>query len=139
VIYMPAITPKQKINQVRMFGGDNIEIVLTGDTFDECQSHALQFAREHNKLFIPPFDHLKVIEGQGTVGKEILSELQDIDYIFIPIGGGGLCAGVGSYFKTHSPATKIIGVEPSGAPSMKEALLAGNPVKLENIENFVDG
>lgn len=139
VIYMPAITPKQKINQVRMFGGDNIEIVLTGDSFDECQSHALQFAREHNKLFIPPFDHLKVIEGQGTVGKEILSELQDIDYIFIPIGGGGLCAGVGSYFKTHSPATKIIGVEPSGAPSMKEALLAGNPVKLENIENFVDG
>ncbi len=139
VIYMPAITPKQKINQVRMFGGDNIEIVLTGDTFDECQTHALAFARENDKLFIPPFDHVKVIEGQGTVGKEINDDLRDIDYIFIPIGGGGLCAGVGTYFKIHSPETKIIGVEPSGAPSMKEALLAGKPVKLEHIDHFVDG
>ena len=93
VIYMPAITPKQKINQVKMFGGDNIEIVLTGDTFDECQTFALDFATEYDRIFIPPFDHLKIIEGQGTVGKEILDELTGIDYIFIPIGGGGLCAG----------------------------------------------
>jgi threonine dehydratase len=139
VIYMPAITPKQKINQVKMFGGDNIEIVLTGDTFDECQAQALEFTRQNNRVFIPPFDHLKVIEGQGTVAKEILDEVSGLDYIFVPIGGGGLCAGVGEYFKTYSPNTKIIGVEPAGAPSMKEALKAGKPVKLEKIQRFVDG
>lgn len=139
VIYMPAITPKQKINQVKMFGGDNIEIVLTGDTFDDCQSQAIDFSKEKNKVFVPPFDHLKVIEGQGTVAKEILDELTGIDYIFVPIGGGGLCAGIGEYFKTLSPNTRIIGVEPSGAPSMKEALKAGKPVRLEKIQRFVDG
>lgn len=139
VIYMPAITPKQKINQVKMFGGDLIQIVLTGDTFDECQAHALEFTREKNMVFIPPFDHPKVIEGQGTVGKEILDELANIDLIFVPIGGGGLCAGIGEYFKTYSPKTKIVGVEPAGAPSMKEALKAGKPVKLEKIQRFVDG
>jgi threonine dehydratase len=139
VIYMPAITPKQKINQVKMFGGENIEIVLIGDTFDECQAHALAFTQANNMVFIPPFDHLKVIEGQGTVGKEVLDELSDIDYIFVPIGGGGLCAGVGQYFKLFSPKTKIIGVEPLGAPSMKEALKAGHPVVLDTIQRFVDG
>jgi len=139
VIYMPAITPKQKINQVRMFGGEYTEIVLTGDTFDECQTHALEYTRENNMVFIPPFDHPKVIEGQGTVGKEILDETTGIDYVFVPIGGGGLCAGLGEYFKTYSPKTKIVGVEPTGAPSMKEALKAGKPVKLEKIQRFVDG
>lgn len=139
VIYMPAITPKQKINQVKMFGGHNIEINLVGDTFDECQSHALTFAKEKTMEFIPPFDHLKVIEGQGTVAKEILDELSGIDLIFIPVGGGGLCAGVGHYFKMHSSNTKIIGVEPTGAPSMKEALKAGQPVVLDKIQRFVDG
>ncbi|MEJ0032513.1 MAG: threonine ammonia-lyase IlvA [Bacteroidota bacterium] len=138
-IYMPSITPKQKINQVRMFGGDNIEIVLVGDTFDECQKHALKFSEEKNLAFIPPFDNIKVIEGQGTVGKEILDELSNIDFLFVPIGGGGLCSGVGSYFKTYSPQTQIIGVEPAGAPSMKEALKAGKPVRIENIQRFVDG
>lgn len=139
VIYMPAITPKQKINQVKMFGGDNIEIVLTGDTFDDCQAYALEFSNKNNRVFIPPFDHLKVIEGQGTVAREILDEITNIDYIFIPIGGGGLCSGVGEYFRIYSPQTKIIGVEPTGAPSMKEALKAGRPVKLEKIQRFVDG
>jgi threonine dehydratase len=139
VIYMPAITPKQKINQVKMFGGDNIEIVLTGDTFDECQAHALEYTQKNNMVFIPPFDHIKVIEGQGTVAKEILDEVSGIDYVFVPIGGGGLCAGLGEYFKTYSPQTKIIGVEPTGAPSMKEALKEGKPVKLEKIQRFVDG
>jgi threonine dehydratase len=139
VIYMPAITPKQKINQVKMFGGEHIQIVLTGDTFDECQTHALAYTKENNMVFIPPFDHPKVIEGQGTVGKEILDEITGLDYIFIPIGGGGLCAGISEYFKTYSPKTKLIGVEPAGAPSMKEALKAGKPVKLEKIQRFVDG
>lgn len=139
VIYMPAITPKQKINQVKMFGGNNIEIVLIGDTFDECQAHALDYTRENNMVFIPPFDHPKVIEGQGTVGKEILDDLSAIDYMFVPVGGGGLLAGVGTYFKKLSPHTKIIGVEPLGAPSMKRALEAGRPVVLDNIQRFVDG
>jgi threonine dehydratase len=139
VIYMPAITPKQKINQVRMFGGDNIEIVLIGDTFDECQAHALEYTGAHKLTFIPPFDHLKVIEGQGTVGKEIFDELPGIDYIFVPIGGGGLCAGISQYALTYSPNTKIVGVEPLGAPSMKEALKAGKPVVLDKIQRFVDG
>lgn len=139
VIYMPAITPKQKINQVRMFGGEYIEIVLTGDTFDECQAQALEYSTRNNRMFIPPFDHPKVIEGQGTVGKEILEDLSNVDFVFVPIGGGGLCAGIGTYFREHSPDTRIIGVEPTGAPSMKEALRAGRPVKLEKIQRFVDG
>lgn len=139
VIYMPAITPKQKINQVKMFGGENIEIVLIGDTFDECQAHALEYTTQHAMTFIPPFDHPKVIEGQGTVAKEILEEQSNIDYIFVPIGGGGLCAGLISYFQTYSPQTKIVGVEPQGAPSMKEALKAGKPVVLDSIQRFVDG
>ena len=139
VIYMPAITPKQKINQVKMFGGDQIEIVLIGDTFDECQSYALAFAHEHDRTFVPPFDHPRIIEGQGTVGKEILEEQSDLDYIFVPIGGGGLAAGIGTYFATYSPKTKMIGVEPQGAPSMTEALKAGKPVVLDKIQRFVDG
>jgi threonine dehydratase len=138
-IYMPSITPKQKINQVKMFGGDNIEIVLIGDTFDDCQQHALQFASDSNRVFIPPFDHPRVIEGQGTVAKEILDEISGLDYLFVPVGGGGLCAGVSTYFKTYSPQTKIVGVEPAGAPSMKEALKAGEPVRLGKIQRFVDG
>jgi len=139
VIYMPAITPKQKINQVKMFGGDNIEIVLIGDTYDDCQTYALAYAHEHEMVFIPPFDHPKIIEGQGTVAKEILEDQNDIDYIFVPVGGGGLIAGVCQYFQVYSPKTKIIGVEPQGAPSMKEALNAGKPVVLEKIQRFVDG
>lgn len=139
IIYMPSITPKQKINQVKMFGGENVEIILIGDTFDECQYHALLHAKNHRMEFIPPFDHLKIIEGQGTVAKEILADQKNIDFIFVPIGGGGLCAGVSSYFKTFSPQTKIIGVEPHGAPSMTEALNAGHPVVLDKIQSFVDG
>lgn len=139
VIYMPAITPKQKINQVRMFGGASVQVVLIGDTFDECQQHARAFADAHQQIFVPPFDAWKVIEGQGTVGKEILMDHQDIDYLFIPIGGGGLCAGVGSYFQTESRQTKIIGVEPLGAPSMRAALDHGAPITLEHIQRFVDG
>jgi threonine dehydratase len=139
IIYMPAITSKQKINQVKMFGGANTEIVLVGDTFDECQAHALERARQDAMTFIPPFDHPKIIEGQGTVGKEILEDVQHPDYLFVPVGGGGLCAGIGHYVRTFSPGTKIIGVEPLGAPSMKEALKNGKPVVLEKIQSFVDG
>jgi threonine dehydratase len=139
VIYMPAITPKQKINQVKMFGNGLVEIVLIGDTFDDCQKHALEFCTNSNMTFIPPFDHPRIIEGQGTVGREIVDELSGIDFLFVPIGGGGLCAGLSHYFKTYSPQTKMVGVEPQGAPSMKEALAAGRPVVLDKIQRFVDG
>jgi threonine dehydratase len=139
VVFMPVITPRQKVNQTRMFGGDNIEIKLVGDTFDDCAREAKLFTEANGMSFISPFDDLKIIEGQGTVGKEILDELQTPDYIFLPVGGGGLSAGVGYYFNTFSPATKIIGVEPEGAPSMKKALENGAPVTLDSIDRFVDG
>jgi threonine dehydratase len=136
---MPIITPKQKISQTKMFGEDFIEIKLVGDTFDDCAVAAKQFTEENGITFIPPFDDYKIIEGQGTVGVEILEDQSDIDYLFVPVGGGGLSAGVGSYFKTYSPKTKIIGLEPEGAPAMFEALKAGHPVTLDSIERFVDG
>ena len=139
VVFMPIITPKQKISQTKMFGEDFIEIKLVGDTFDDCAITAKQFTEENGMTFIPPFDDYRIIEGQGTVGVEILEDQSDIDYIFVPVGGGGLSAGVGSYFKTYSPKTKIIGLEPEGAPAMFEALKAGHPVTLDAIERFVDG
>ncbi len=139
VIFMPIITPNQKVNQTKMFGDGNIEVKLIGDTFDDCAVAAKQYTLEHGMTFIPPFDDIRIIEGQATVGIEILEDAPDADYLFVPVGGGGLSAGVGAYFKTFSPKTKIIGLEPEGAPSMYEALKAGHPVTLDNIERFVDG
>jgi threonine dehydratase len=139
VVFMPVITPNQKINQTKMFGEDFIEVKLVGDTFDDCAVAAKKYTEENGLTFIPPFDDYKIIEGQGTVAVEILEERNDIDYVFVPVGGGGLSAGVGAYFKTYSPKTKIIGLEPEGAPSMFEALKAGHPVTLDNIDRFVDG
>ena len=139
VVFMPIITPRQKVNQTKMFGEDNIGIKLVGDTFDDCAISAIQFTEENGMTFIPPFDDHRIIEGQGTVAVEILADKPGIDYVFVPVGGGGLSAGVGSYFKTFSPKTKIIGLEPEGAPSMYEALKAGRPVTLSHIERFVDG
>ena len=139
-IFMPVTTPKQKIEQVRMFGKDFIEVVLTGDTFDAANSAAIEYAKENGKTFIPPFDDPKVMEGQGTIGKEILSQFPEkLDYIFVPIGGGGLASGLGSYIKAMSPETKIIGVEPGGAPCMKAAIENGGPIELDEIDKFVDG
>ncbi|MBS1933448.1 MAG: threonine ammonia-lyase, partial [Bacteroidetes bacterium] len=139
VVFMPIITPNQKVNQTKMFGEDNIEIRLIGDTFDDCAVEAKKFTEENGMTFIPPFDDHRIIEGQGTVAVEILEQLSDIDYVFVPIGGGGLASGVGSYFKTYSPKTKIIGLEPEGAPSMLEAFKIGYPVTLDSIERFIDG
>ena len=139
VVFMPAITPNQKVRQTQMHGDGNVEIKLVGDTFDDCAIIAKKYTEENGMTFIPPFDNYKIIEGQGTVAVEILEELNYIDYLFLPVGGGGLCAGVGSYFKTYSPKTKIIGLEPEGAPAMYEALKAGHPVTLDNIDRFVDG
>ncbi|MBU3743812.1 MAG: threonine ammonia-lyase [Sediminibacterium sp.] len=139
VVFMPIITPNQKVSQTKMFGEDWIEVVLTGDTYDDCAKEALAYTRAHKKVFIPAFDDIRIIEGQATVGMEILEDQPDIDYIFVPVGGGGLSAGVGAYYSLFSPKTQIVGVEPAGAPSMLEALKAGKPVELTNIERFVDG
>lgn len=139
-IFMPVTTPKQKIEQVRMFGKEFIEIVLTGDTFDAANASAIAYAKETDKTFIPPFDDPKVMEGQGTIGREIMNQAPDkLDYIFVPIGGGGLASGLGSYIKAVSPETKIIGVEPGGAPCMKAAIDNGGLVELDEIDKFVDG
>lgn len=139
-IYMPATTPRQKIRQVEMFGKENVEVVLTGDTYDAAEAAAQNDCRKSGMVFIHPFDDEQIIEGQATVGLEILQDTKEpIDYIFIPVGGGGLIAGVGAYFNQVSPHTKIIGVEPEGAPSMQKSLEAGKVVELNEIDKFVDG
>ncbi len=138
-VFMPIITPNQKVSQTKMFGEGFVEVKLVGDTFDDCAVAAKKYTEEHGLTFIPPFDNVRIIEGQSTVGIEILEEQQNIDFLFLPVGGGGLSAGVGAYFKTFAPQTKIIGVEPEGAPSMLTAIKAGQPVKLDNIDSFVDG
>ena len=140
IIYMPKTTPKQKIKQVQLFGKSFVEIVLTGDTFDDAFHAAKHFCNQEHLNFIHPFDDLEVIAGQGTVGLEIIEEqLPSIDYLLLPVGGGGLAAGVSAVFKQLSPVTKIIGVEPEGAPSMQEALKENAPVELDSIDKFVDG
>lgn len=139
VIFMPEITPRQKIQQTEMFGGSNIEIVLVGDTFDDCMKEALIYTAAHQMVFVPPFDNIKVIEGQGTVGLEVYEDLPDAEVIIMPIGGGGLASGVGSFFRNINPDIRLVGVEPEGAPSMNQALTNGCPVTLDYIDRFVDG
>lgn len=139
-IFMPATSPRQKIRQVKMFGKAHVDVVLVGDTFDDSYTEAMKFCQEHQCTFIHPFDDLQIIEGQGTVGQEILEDAtQKIDYLFIPIGGGGLAAGVGAVFHQQSPETKIIGIEPEGAPAMKVSLENGRNTPLKRIDKFVDG
>lgn len=139
-IFMPVTTPKQKIKQVQLFGKEYVKVILTGDTFDDAQKQAMLFSNENNNVFVHPFDDEKVIAGQGTVGLEIIkSMVLKIDYVFVPIGGGGLVAGLSTVFKLLSPGTKIIGVEPEGAPSMKISIANGRNTTLEQIDKFVDG
>ncbi|MGL4583796.1 MAG: threonine ammonia-lyase IlvA [Flavobacterium sp.] len=139
-IFMPITTPKQKINQVRLFGKDKVEIVLKGDTFDACFAEASQYCKEHQAVFIHPFDDEEVIAGQGTVALEILLAVKEpIDYVFVPIGGGGLASGVSIVFKHLSPHTKIIGVEPAGAASMYKSIQANENTALDTVDTFVDG
>lgn len=139
-IFMPVTTPKQKINQVKMFGGEFVEVVLVGDTFDEANSAAIAACELEGKTFIPPFNDPKIIEGQGTIGLEILQQNRaPIDYVFVPIGGGGLASGLGAVLKQLSPNTKIIGVEPAGAAGMQLSFEKGEVTSLPSIDKFVDG
>jgi len=139
VIFMPEITPKQKVRQTEMFGNNSVELVLVGDTFDDCLAEALAYTKANNMTFIPPFDNYSIIEGQGTVGVEILQDLPDVEVVIMPVGGGGLSAGAGSYLKDKKPGLTLIGVEPEGAPSMLKAFEHGGPVTLPEINRFVDG
>lgn len=139
-IYMPAVTPKQKIEQTKMFGGDWVTVVLEGDTFDDASKSAKIYCAKNRKTYIHPFDDPKVIEGQGTVGLELINQCEHpIDYVFVAVGGGGLVSGLIGVFDKLSPTTKIIGVEPLGAPSMKIAIEQGENVELPSIDKFIDG
>ncbi|MBQ5815573.1 MAG: pyridoxal-phosphate dependent enzyme, partial [Flavobacteriales bacterium] len=139
-IFMPTTTPKQKISQVKMFGGQYVEVVLVGDTFDAASRAAAAECEKSGMVFIHPFNDPKIIEGQATVGLEILqSSKEQFDFLFVPVGGGGLLSGVGSVFNQLSSHTQVIGVEPAGAAGMKTSMEAGHVVELSDIDKFVDG
>lgn len=136
-IVMPKTTPDIKVKAVQSRGG---KTVLVGDAYDDAYQYAIKLAQEKQLEFIHPYDHPDTIAGQGTVGMEILRQhSDDIDAVFVPVGGGGLIAGVGAYIKYLRPNTKIIGVEPDDAPSMAEALRANRRVVLKNVGIFADG
>ena len=140
IIFIPNTTPNIKVKKVKEFGGKYVKVKLIGDSYDDCYKQALAYCKKNNKTFIHPFDDNKVIEGQATLAYEIFQELSDtIDYMFIPIGGGGLVSGFISVFKQLSPKTKIIGVEPSGAASMDISIKNNKLTELKEIDTFVDG
>ncbi|GLK62692.1 threonine ammonia-lyase IlvA [Paracoccus kondratievae] len=139
-IFMPVTTPKQKIDKTRIFGGDAIEIVLAGDYFDQTLAAAQDFARAQRATFLSPFDDADIIEGQATVGLELLDQLGGApDLIILPVGGGGLAAGVTRLFGELAPRTRAEFAEPEGGASLREALQSGAPVTLPSVDNFVDG
>lgn len=139
-VYMPSTTPNQKVKQVRRFGGEFVEVILKGDTFDDAYDEALQACIDHGMTLIHPFDEPKIIAGNGTIAMEVMENLDHpADFMFVTIGGGGLAAGIATYVKTVSPSTKLIGVEPLGAASMTEAIKLGEVVTLKEINKFVDG
>ncbi|MCX8568154.1 threonine ammonia-lyase IlvA [Aminobacter sp. MET-1] len=142
VVYMPVTTPQQKIDKTKMFGGEFVEIRLIGDFFDECYRAALEFADHSGGHMVPPFDHKDIIEGQATVALEIAAQMpggKTPDIVLLPIGGGGLAAGVTHYLSEVVTAPRFVFCEPAGAPSLKESLATGKRVKLAKVDNFVDG
>ena len=139
-IFMPVTTPRQKIDKTRIFGNGAIEIVLTGDYFDQTLAAAQDFARAQGATFLSPFDDADIIEGQATVGLELLDQLGAApDVVVLPVGGGGLAAGVTRLLSELAPGTRAEFAEPEGGASLREALLAGTPVTLSAVDNFVDG
>lgn len=136
VIVMPTTTPLVKVNNTKKFGA---AVILAGDTYDAAYAHARQLSEEKGHVFVHPFNDLDIATGQGTVAVEILEELPDADILLVPIGGGGLAAGVSTYAKLFNPDIKVIGVEPRGAASMAASLKAGGIVTLEAIDTIADG
>ena len=142
VVFMPVTTPQQKIDKTRHFGGEFVEIRLVGDFFDDCYRAALDFAGTTAAHMVPPFDHKDIIEGQASVAQEIAGQMPGArtpDLVILPVGGGGLAAGVTRWFAEQSRAPRFMFVEPAGAPSLTESLAAGRRVKLAKVDNFVDG
>ena len=135
-IVMPTTTPLMKVNRTRSYGA---EVVLYGDVFDEACDHAYELAAEHGYTFVHPFNDLDVATGQGTIAMEIIKELPTVDYILVPIGGGGLCTGVSTLAKLLNPKIKVIGVEPAGANCMQESLKAGHVLTLPTVNTIADG
>jgi len=140
VIFMPVTTPQQKVNKTRIFGGDNIEIRLVGDYFDDTLASAQAYCAEVGAHFLPPFDDVDVIEGQASVAVELLEQLGGApDMVVLPVGGGGLSSGIKSYLSEQAPDTEIRYVEPAGGPSLTAAIAVGKPVTLNKVDSFVDG
>jgi threonine dehydratase len=142
VVFMPVTTPQQKIDKTRIFGGEFVEIRLVGDFFDDCYRAAIEFAEVNGGHMVPPFDHKDIIEGQATVGYEIAEQMPDRrtpDIIVLPVGGGGLAAGVTRYFTEQGREPRFVFAEPAGAPSLRRALEEGRRVRLDKVDNFVDG
>lgn len=142
VVFMPVTTPQQKIDKTRLFGGAFVEIKLVGDFFDECYRAAFEFTEQSGAHMVPPFDHKDIIEGQATVAYEIADQMPGArlpDIIMLPVGGGGLSAGVSHYFAQGGRAPRFVFCEPAGAPSLRESLASDKRVKLARVDNFVDG
>ncbi len=139
IVYMPEVTPVQKINKVKKFGGQYVQIELVGRTFDEAFQASKKRAEDEGLVYVHPFDDERTIAGQGSVGIEILEDLHDTDIIITPIGGGGLISGISTYAKSIIPDIQIFGVDPAGAPKAVEALKEGHPVELTSIDTFIDG
>lgn len=139
IIFVPATTPFQKINRIKYFGNGYVECRVVGNNFSETEIIAKNFASKNKFFFVHPFNDYEVIAGQGTIAYEILNNLSDIDYIIIPVGGGGLISGIATYIKYINSKIKIIGVEPKGAASMLLSLRKNRIITLENLDNFVDG
>ena len=135
-IVMPKHTPLIKVNATRQYGAD---VVLYGEIYDEAYQKAMELQKEHGYVFVHPFDDEDVIEGQGTIALEVLEELPDADVLLVPVGGGGIVAGIAAAAKLKNPQIKIIGVEPEGAASCKAGLVAGHPVKLDEVSTIADG
>lgn len=139
-IFMPVTTPRQKIDKTRHFGGDAIEIVLNGDYFDQTLKAAQEYTAQQGATFLSPFDDARVIEGQATVALEMLAQMDGPpDLVVLPVGGGGLAAGITSLLAERAPAAEFAFVEPMGGTSLHAALVAGEPVTLPRVDNFVDG
>ena len=135
-VVMPTTTPLMKVNRTKGYGA---QVVLEGDVFDEACAHANKLAEEHGYTFVHPFDDLAVATGQGTIAMEIIKELPTVDYILVPIGGGGLCTGVSTLAKFLNPKIKVIGVEPAGANCMQESLRQGQVTTLPEVNTIADG